>query len=65
MVCDGILWIRNEIPSLPIIATMSSLEEKQELDGLRRLDPQVISKIFPLFAKIITRYRQYPVMGSW
>jgi RNA polymerase sigma-70 factor, ECF subfamily len=61
MVCDGILWTRNEIPSLPIIATMSSLEEKQELDGLRRLDPQVISSIFDRFFPIVFKYVRYRV----
>jgi RNA polymerase sigma-70 factor (ECF subfamily) len=59
MVCDGILWTRNEIPSLPIIATMSSLEEKQEFDGLRRLDPQVISSIFDRFFPIVFKYVRY------
>jgi RNA polymerase sigma-70 factor, ECF subfamily len=59
MVCDGILWTRNEIPSLPIIATMSRFEEKQELDGLRRLDPQVISSIFDRFFPIVFKYVRY------
>jgi RNA polymerase sigma-70 factor, ECF subfamily len=59
MVCDGILWTRNEIPSLPIIATMSRLEEKQELDGLRRLDPQVISAIFDRLFPIVFKYVRY------
>jgi RNA polymerase sigma-70 factor, ECF subfamily len=61
MVCDGILWTRNEIPSLPIIATMSSLEENQELDGLRRLDPQVISSIFDRFFPVVFKYVRYRV----
>jgi len=61
MVCDGILWTRNEIPSLTYIATMSSLEEKQELDGLRRLDPQVISAIFDRFFPIVFKYVRYRV----
>jgi len=38
---------------------MSSLEEKQELDGLRRLDPQVISSIFDRFFPIVFNYARY------
>ena len=40
---------------------MSSLEEKQELDGLRRLDPQVISSIFDRFFPIVFKYVRYRV----
>jgi RNA polymerase sigma-70 factor, ECF subfamily len=61
MVCDGILWTRNEIPFLPIIAAMPSLEEIQELDGLLRLDPQVISSIFDRFFPIVFKYVRYRV----
>jgi RNA polymerase sigma-70 factor (ECF subfamily) len=48
---------------LLIIVTMPNLdlEEKQELDGLNRLDPQVISSIFDRFFPIVFRYVRYRV----
>lgn len=40
---------------------MPNPEEKQELDGLQRLDPQVISSIFDRYFPIVFRYARYRV----
>lgn len=60
----GLQWYtlsqeRKAAPSL--IATMSNLEEKLELDGLRQLDPQVISTLFDRYFPIVFRYVRYRV----
>jgi RNA polymerase sigma-70 factor (ECF subfamily) len=42
-------------------ADMSIQEDRQELDGLRRLDPQVISSIFDRLFPVVFRYVRYRV----
>lgn len=40
---------------------MSIPDDKQELDGLRRLDPQVISSIYDRLSPVVFRYVRYRI----
>jgi len=47
---------------LPIVLlTMSTPNDKQDLEGLQRLDPQAISSIFDRFFPLVFRYVQFRV----
>jgi len=52
----------DSVAILPtVLLTMSTPDDKQDLDGLQRLDPQVISSIFDRFFPVVFRYVQYRV----
>jgi RNA polymerase sigma-70 factor (ECF subfamily) len=45
----------------PTIATMPDQAEQQDIEGLKRLDSQVISSIFDRFFPVVFRYVRYRV----